>query len=649
MTGVCEKCQASNADPSAKFCRECGAMLPVAVEDPDHPLLGKIVLDRYRVVKLIGEGGMGKVYLAEQKMGNAVRKVAIKTLHREFNRDAHLVARFYRECETVIELSHPNTVKFYDFGELSDGTLVLVMEYIQGESLAEILDRGPMDVARVDPVLIQICGSLHEAHQHGVVHRDLKPENILLTTRGGQRDFVKVLDFGIAKRSEAEDKESQKLTKQGTVLGTPPYMSPEQFSGQALDSRSDIYSLGVITFEMLTGRLPHEANTPWEWATKHLTAEPIPLESFPDGAQVDPSRRAAVMSCLDKSPDGRPASALDYMSAFTGAQDPAAAWTYATASRREPALSATGSQPMSSQTPPPPAAGGAKGSASASFDATGETPLPEQARPPIARTAMLTGPESTPTGGYGPARGTPSAGHSFGGMPPAGGPASMAEVHPPQGAVLPRRSSFLPKAVALAALLGMMAGGGWWLLRPGPVNPPPQANVRAGTSGLTGHAGVDSVVDASAFNAPAPPDAAPVAADPDPADPDPNMGPSNRADVSAPVVAADTPPGMRPASAVSAADLRRGRELLQQAAIAVGSQDVAAAARAIRAAKRLLGPRDSGVLRQVSALGGLGAGLVGRELSRGQCGAAQRIYRQLRGAGAHRRSMVHNADWCRLR
>ncbi|MCB9617300.1 MAG: protein kinase [Sandaracinus sp.] len=225
MARECQRCSYSNQD-EAKFCLQCGAMLEVEVADASDPLIGKILLGRYRVVRVLGEGGMGKVYLAEQKMGTATRKVAIKTLHQELNADPQLVARFHRECETVIELHHPNTVQFYDFGELEDKTLFIVMEFIEGEDLAHRLQRGPVDQPTADKLLIQICGSLHEAHQRGIVHRDLKPENVLLTSRGGQSDFVKVLDFGIAKRSEAEDESKAKLTKQGMVLGTPPYMSP---------------------------------------------------------------------------------------------------------------------------------------------------------------------------------------------------------------------------------------------------------------------------------------------------------------------------------------------------------------------------------------------------------------------------------------
>ncbi|MCA9603431.1 MAG: serine/threonine protein kinase, partial [Myxococcales bacterium] len=165
------------------------------------PLLGQTILDRYKIVSELGEGGMGKVYRAEQKMGNATRFVAIKTLHPELSRDPQIVARFLRESETVIQLTHPNTIQFYDFGELPDKTLFIVMEYIEGESLAHTLLRGAIEPTRVDKLLVQICGSLNEAHGLGIVHRDLKPDNILLTNRGGQTDFVKVLDFGIAKRS----------------------------------------------------------------------------------------------------------------------------------------------------------------------------------------------------------------------------------------------------------------------------------------------------------------------------------------------------------------------------------------------------------------------------------------------------------------
>jgi hypothetical protein len=137
------------------------------------------------------------------------------------------------------------------------------------------------------------------------VHRDLKPDNVILVDRAGQKDFVKVLDFGIAKRSNEEDKQEQKLTQQGMVLGTPPYMSPEQFTGRPVDARSDIYSLGVMAYEMLTARLPYSANTPWEWATQHMTAAPVPIESLPEGMRAPPAMRSAIQRALAKSPAER--------------------------------------------------------------------------------------------------------------------------------------------------------------------------------------------------------------------------------------------------------------------------------------------------------------------------------------------------------
>src|SRR5690606_35179793 len=153
-----------------------------------------------------------------------------------------------------------------------------VMEYVRGEALSEVIERGPLPLERALPILRQICGALHEAHEIGVVHRDLKPDNIILPTRAGQADFVKLLDFGIAARSgRAATRAQTKLTQQGMVLGTPPYMSPEQLSGADLDRRSDLYSLGVIAFEILAGHHPFEAASPWQWAHKHMTEAVPPL------------------------------------------------------------------------------------------------------------------------------------------------------------------------------------------------------------------------------------------------------------------------------------------------------------------------------------------------------------------------------------
>ena len=313
---VCSRCQHKNTD-GARFCVHCGALMDTSGHGQAQadPMIGRVLADRFRIVDELGEGGMGKVYRAEQKMGTSVRNVAIKVLHKDLSSNPDIVARFNRECATVIELHHPNTVRFYDFGEFDDGMLFIAMELIEGQSLAELLEHGSIDEARTEHLFEQVCGSLHEAHELGIVHRDLKPENVLLTDRAGDKSFVKVLDFGIAKQGGAEG-ETSSLTKAGTILGTPPYMSPEQFRGTELDRRSDIYSLGVMAYEMLTGRLPFEAKTPWEWATKHLTEEPLSIESHVQTSQISQAKKSAIMTALSKEPDDRQATAMQFLEEF---------------------------------------------------------------------------------------------------------------------------------------------------------------------------------------------------------------------------------------------------------------------------------------------------------------------------------------------
>ncbi|MCU0691298.1 MAG: serine/threonine protein kinase, partial [Polyangiaceae bacterium] len=322
----CPVCQQPNVD-GARFCAKCGALLPSMVQKQDDPLIGQVIKNTFRVVRLLGEGGMGRVYEGEQQMGNITRKVAIKTLHPHLSQDPQIVARFNRECGTVAELEHPNTIQFFDFGQTPDGTLFVAMEFLDGESVCALIERdGPMSPKRVENIMRQVCGSLCEAHKKGVVHRDLKPDNVVLTTRAGEADFVKVLDFGIAARTEAADaKKEQKLTQQGMVLGTPPYMSPEQFTGKELDGRSDIYSLGVMAYEMLTGKLPFDAETPWEWATKHLTGRPYPFELTAPRATMSPAgMKAAIMRALSKTPQDRQPNVTAFFEDLTTVDAPVA-------------------------------------------------------------------------------------------------------------------------------------------------------------------------------------------------------------------------------------------------------------------------------------------------------------------------------------
>jgi serine/threonine protein kinase len=314
----CPTCQTA-LEESQRFCPNCGTVTQAADPQAPDPMLGQTLGNKYKVVRLLGEGGMGAVYEGEQTLGTTKRKVAVKTLHPHLSRDVKIKQRFEREVGTIAELEHPNTIQVYDFGVTEDGILYIVMEFLQGKSLADYIEKeGAMMPDRVAYIMDQVCGSLEEAHGRGIVHRDLKPDNVVLVERAGKKDFVKVLDFGIAKRSKEEDKNEQKLTQQGMVLGTPPYMSPEQFTGRPIDARSDIYSLAVMSYEMLTGKLPFQADTAWEWATQHMTQPPIPIESMAEGMRAPESMRAAIRRALEKSPDARFQTVKEFNDAFTG-------------------------------------------------------------------------------------------------------------------------------------------------------------------------------------------------------------------------------------------------------------------------------------------------------------------------------------------
>jgi serine/threonine-protein kinase len=312
----CEACGHENLE-GARFCANCGITI-ITHQDSKDPRVGTVVGGRYRITGVIGEGGMGIVYAGEQQMGTAVRKVAVKTLHPELSRDPSVTARFHRECGTVAQLEHPNTIKVYDFGAMDDGTLYIAMEFLAGQSLDKVIEKeGALAPERVKRLLRQVAGSLDEAHRQGIVHRDLKPENVILVHRAGEADVVKLLDFGIAARTESADAAREaKLTQQGMVLGTPPYMSPEQFTGKALDRRSDIYSLGVMAYEMLTGKLPFEATTPWQWATEHMTSQPRPFETMAISTQIPKPMRDAILKALSKDREERFGTVMEFVDAL---------------------------------------------------------------------------------------------------------------------------------------------------------------------------------------------------------------------------------------------------------------------------------------------------------------------------------------------
>jgi serine/threonine-protein kinase len=279
---------------------------------PD-PLIGKQVDNgEFIVVDRIGSGGMGSVYKAEQPSMN--RMVAIKVLHPRFVTRDDLVARFRREARAMSQLSHPNTARVYKYGALDDGSVYFVMDYLEGRNLAaEVRENGPMPPERALRLMVQVCGALEEAHRAGIVHRDLKPENIFLTLQGGTTDFPKVLDFGLAKMSEKQmGNGSMMFTQQGMVFGTPEFMSPEQAQGEALDHRSDIYSLALILYELITGKLPFDAKTPLDIMKAHVREAPIPLSQRVSGKPFWPELEVVMNKALAKQPTDRYETAAQF-------------------------------------------------------------------------------------------------------------------------------------------------------------------------------------------------------------------------------------------------------------------------------------------------------------------------------------------------
>jgi eukaryotic-like serine/threonine-protein kinase len=267
--------------------------------------VGQVLDGRYRVEELIGEGGMGRVFLAEHV--DIGRRVAIKILHPVYGRMPDLVERFRREARAASRIGHPHIVDVTDSGTTEDGSVYFVMEYLEGVELATVIDRdGALDVARALRITTQICRALSAAHAVGIIHRDLKPENIFLTVREGAADFVKVLDFGIAKSSEAEEARGKRLTHPGMAMGTPEYMSPEQAAGRPADERCDVYAVGAILYEMLTGVPPYEGDNFMEILTKKATIDPQPPTAVrPD---LPPMVEALVLSAMGRNPSVRPPS-----------------------------------------------------------------------------------------------------------------------------------------------------------------------------------------------------------------------------------------------------------------------------------------------------------------------------------------------------
>ncbi len=304
---VCPMCQGKTDEIN---CPADGTPTVLAAGASDS-LVGQIIAQRYRVTKLIGEGGFGAVYKA-QHTGTG-DEVAIKVLHTDQAGNAEVVARFQDEAAVTASLKQPHTVRVFDFGQTASGDLYLAMEFLQGTTLTKVLDEEqPLGYQRIGHIALQVLKSLAEAHSRGLVHRDLKPDNIFMQTVFGEEDFVKVLDFGIAKSLATG---SQSRTATGVIVGTPPYMSPEQARGTGIDTRTDLYALGCILFEALTNRVPFQAETAIDTLIQRITQPP----PDPRGRCLTPTPEAfcdVVLKAMATQPELRFASAQEMMKAL---------------------------------------------------------------------------------------------------------------------------------------------------------------------------------------------------------------------------------------------------------------------------------------------------------------------------------------------
>ena len=337
----CPRCGTVYGD-TARFCPRDGSLLveaqakPAAtppppggtgVRTPPTParaldraasLSGQLLDTRYQVLKKLGEGGMSYVYLAKEVA--TASQVAIKVLSPKLATDKSSVERLRREAGLAMRLDHPNVCRIMRLGESEDGLIYLVMPFLEGELLSDREVRGgPMELTAGIDVLQQVCAGLHHAHELQIVHRDLKPENIMLVPVDGGRERAVVMDCGLAKERRA-DPAIAKLTATGIILGTPEFMSPEQIRGKPLDARSDVYALGIVAFEMFSGKLPFQGRNAQEMMIARLRGQPLPLRQFrPD---LPPPLEKALARAMATAPDDRYATALEFAEALTAQASP---------------------------------------------------------------------------------------------------------------------------------------------------------------------------------------------------------------------------------------------------------------------------------------------------------------------------------------
>jgi serine/threonine protein kinase len=311
---ICPQCKTNFGEQEFRVCPFDGAALTEETAGAADPMLGRILDGRFRIIETIGQGGMGAVYKAVHTQMDRI--CAIKLLSPVSTDKESAIARFRREAKMTSRIDSPNAVTIYDFGEAEPGLLYIAMEYIDGESLAELLARErSLAIDRVVSITNQIARALAAAHSLGIIHRDLKPANIMLTRKQGENEVVKVLDFGIAKT--VTEGNADNLTQTGFILGTPTYMSPEQVLGEGIDSRSDVYSLSIIVYQMLSGQVPFEGDNLRTLMMKRLNSDPRPLrETAPS---VNEAIEHVVMSGLTRDPEMRIADVQKFAAALNAA------------------------------------------------------------------------------------------------------------------------------------------------------------------------------------------------------------------------------------------------------------------------------------------------------------------------------------------
>ncbi|HWH51264.1 MAG TPA: serine/threonine-protein kinase [Gemmatimonadaceae bacterium] len=316
----CPTCGSTYSD-DAKFCTRDGTQL-IAVDKgaatrAAPSLVGTTLDGRFLIEKKVGEGGMSFVYLATDAGGGG--RYAVKVLSASLSHDANAMARLRREAEFGMRLEHPNVCHIIHLGETDDGLVYVVMPFVDGEVLADRTNRlGHLPLAEAVGLVRDIAAGLGAAHALQIVHRDLKPENVIVRTLPTGELQAVVMDFGLAKERMA-GVELQKLTATGIILGTPEFMSPEQLRGRPLDARSDVYALGLVTYEMLTGALPFEGRTQQEMMIARLRDEPIPLRKIRPALTLPESVERVLQRALQRNPDDRFASAVEFADAFAAA------------------------------------------------------------------------------------------------------------------------------------------------------------------------------------------------------------------------------------------------------------------------------------------------------------------------------------------